>query len=617
MKKQTALIYFGLLLCLLFNTKSLAISNYETVVTDTSFSTSSRIVINQEEIQSSKAPNLTSLLQSQANISTSNSNFQPGSFYIRGGDAGHVLILVDGVPYYDGTTSQRTINLNSININFVKRIEIIKGSQSVLYGGQALSAVIKIETLPVKMTTSTSANAALGSNAFQQFAATQVLKLSDFDAMSASVSYYGKRNLSPVTDSNFRYPSRVRDFDLSYLHREDWDLISKINMTSETTEIGGSDPLGKYLGALDTKDFITKNDQRSLTLIAKKNSGILRPRLSLIYQNSDRLYEQGINEFNSSLSKQTYGGDNVSARAELEHRPNFQVQNLIGVQYTRESLVYRNLDVETANTSQELRGFFAKSEVEVLPYLVVVAGGRLDGENRNQLNQASDFTSTYQVGLRAFQNSKLEYSTGFKTPSLFQYIGTYGNPDLKSERSNNLSFTQDLPLGNDQFFSVTLFETNFTNLIQVSGSPQKYTNIDSSRTRGAEASFEGRYNSGTDLRVALGYQEPKDLSNDTWLARRPLQSGSARISQKLDSKNSGYFEVFGNGERRDQSYRYGPPRYVNLSTTVISNAAYNRVIDEQWSAFVRVNNLGDLRYEESFGYLNEGRSFQVGANYIL
>ena len=47
-------------------------AGYETIVTDSSFSTSSRVVIDEEQIKKAKAPNVTSLLQTQANISIAN-----------------------------------------------------------------------------------------------------------------------------------------------------------------------------------------------------------------------------------------------------------------------------------------------------------------------------------------------------------------------------------------------------------------------------------------------------------------------------------------------------------------------------------------------------------------
>ena len=88
-------------------------------VSDQNFNSTDKIIIDHDEIQKSRASNLPALLATKANISISTNNVQPNSIYIRGGDSSHVLILVDGVPTYDASSPQRTINLfnmNKINI---------------------------------------------------------------------------------------------------------------------------------------------------------------------------------------------------------------------------------------------------------------------------------------------------------------------------------------------------------------------------------------------------------------------------------------------------------------------------------------------------------------------
>src|SRR5690349_21361478 len=125
----------------LFTALTAHAQKYETVIEDVSFNSASKVILDEETIKKSKAPSVTSLLATQANISVSSSNLQPGSIFIRGGDSSHILILVDGIPTYDASTIQKTMNLNTIDVKQIRRIEIIKGAQSVLYGGQALTGV--------------------------------------------------------------------------------------------------------------------------------------------------------------------------------------------------------------------------------------------------------------------------------------------------------------------------------------------------------------------------------------------------------------------------------------------------------------------------------------------
>ena len=63
---------------------------------------------------------------------------------IHGLDQTHVLVLVDGVPYYE--TKYGYLDLNEIPVDNIARIEVTKGDASVLYGPNAFVGVINIIT---------------------------------------------------------------------------------------------------------------------------------------------------------------------------------------------------------------------------------------------------------------------------------------------------------------------------------------------------------------------------------------------------------------------------------------------------------------------------------------
>src|SRR6185437_2534055 len=66
--------------------------------------------------------------------------------YMRGASAGNTLILLDGVPLYDPSGISSEFDLNNFALDNVERIEILKGSQSTLYGSDAVAGVINIIT---------------------------------------------------------------------------------------------------------------------------------------------------------------------------------------------------------------------------------------------------------------------------------------------------------------------------------------------------------------------------------------------------------------------------------------------------------------------------------------
>ena len=63
---------------------------------------------------------------------------------IHGMDQTKVLVLIDGVPYYE--TKYGWLDLNEIPVDNVAKIEVTKGAASVLYGPNALMGVVNIIT---------------------------------------------------------------------------------------------------------------------------------------------------------------------------------------------------------------------------------------------------------------------------------------------------------------------------------------------------------------------------------------------------------------------------------------------------------------------------------------
>src|SRR5690606_20294768 len=68
------------------------------------------------------------------------------SLFMQGASGGYTLVLIDGIAISDPSDSGGAYDLRMLPLNNVERIEVIKGSQSTLYGTDAIAGVVNIIT---------------------------------------------------------------------------------------------------------------------------------------------------------------------------------------------------------------------------------------------------------------------------------------------------------------------------------------------------------------------------------------------------------------------------------------------------------------------------------------
>src|SRR5204863_937911 len=107
------------------------------------------MVITKEQLERSGGKDLSQLLTEQVGVYIGGANSNAGkdkSLYLRGARVDHTLIAIDGVPVYDASGIGNNFDIRNLSIDQIERIEILKGSQSTLYGSDAIAGVINIIT---------------------------------------------------------------------------------------------------------------------------------------------------------------------------------------------------------------------------------------------------------------------------------------------------------------------------------------------------------------------------------------------------------------------------------------------------------------------------------------
>ena len=127
-------------------------------------STSSAISFTKEEILSSGASNIGELLDSVPGINYESGQGNLTSMRIRGNEASHTLLIVDGSKITIGATQP---NLDLIPLEIIDQVDVLKGPFSALYGPGALGGVIVIKT-SIDQKDSNSLMTSIGSNNLYQ-----------------------------------------------------------------------------------------------------------------------------------------------------------------------------------------------------------------------------------------------------------------------------------------------------------------------------------------------------------------------------------------------------------------------------------------------------------------
>lgn len=120
---------------------------------------SSVSVVTAKEIENHNVTSVQEALQYMPGVYMDQSS--QGAISLRGFGSTNVLVLVDGVQQND--TYEGAVNYNSIPVENIERIEVVRGAGSSIYGGHAVGGVINITTKEAKAGTHIDAAVSYGS----------------------------------------------------------------------------------------------------------------------------------------------------------------------------------------------------------------------------------------------------------------------------------------------------------------------------------------------------------------------------------------------------------------------------------------------------------------------
>lgn len=556
-------------------------------------------VITQEEIRLAGQSSLTEILQGQPGVEISG-NGGPGSsasVYLRGANAGHTLVLVDGMRL--GSATLGATSLENIPPEQIERIEILRGPASSLYGSDAIGGVINILTRRGAGKPGVHISAGVGSYNTGKLAAGAGGE-SGNTRFSVQAGYQETDGISSYSANNPGYTGQNQDKD-GYRNRS---LTASVEQTLKPGQILGIDGFvsqgrNYYDGYTPSVDYY--RDQTLSTLAVYSRNRLTENWNSLLRLGQGRDHSDDYSSvkdvFDTNQTQFLWQNDIKAGAGNAQ----------LGLERLEQSV-----DGSTAYSvsSRSIQSFFAGYRM-------------LSGEHLLQANLRNDDNSQFGSHTTGYLGYHYRFApqwqfgasggTAFKAPTFndLYYPGS-GNPDLKAESSRNLEAALRFD-GTRQHFSAVAFDNQVDDLIAwapiAPGSWEwRPDNINEASLRGVTFVWQRGFEF-FDLNATATFQQPEDAQTGKQLINRAREHGSLKLKRAL-----GAWQVSGewilSGERfadADNTQKMGGYGILNLSVA--------RALEKDWSMLARVNNLFDKEYELAQGYGTPGVNVFVGVRY--
>lgn len=570
-------------------------------------------VITRQQIERSSPTSVASLLQTVPGVTVTQSGGPGGlaEVRLRGGDAGHTLVLIDGVRVNDPTTTSNEFDFSAISLDNIERIEILRGPQSSIYGSDAMGGVVNIITRKPQGTPRFSATVEGGSYGTHVerlsggYAKGDLsLLMSGEHAAASGFSRVGNRDRDEA-DGFEKWSGSISG---RYAPADGPGFEFGVTGTTGTTDYDGSPGWGV--------DPANERDTAESTLVTgygrlsfASPDGSIQQSLTGFGTLERRRYDEPASSATYKYRSHTVGG---------EYRATMGAgvfgQLLAGARLEQQQAVYTPLDLWGSTGFAETAtryAFFAGDQISPIDHLFLTFSGRYDGQQGADGFLTGRFTAAYEVPTT---ETRLHASigTGAKRPTFFQKAYNLQNgatTPLQSEKSIGGDAGIDQTLFDGRLtLSATGFLSRFTNLLNFDSPTNAYVNVGAATMQGVELGAKlVIIPSRLTLDSTYTYLDARDGTTGLLLARRPQHSGSATMTWTGRSGLETSLVATVVGHRFSGTGETQPlPSYTRLDLS----ASYP--LNPHTRIFGRVENLTDVRYQDPAGYNTAGLSAYLG-----
>ncbi|MGY2271348.1 MULTISPECIES: TonB-dependent receptor domain-containing protein [Pseudomonas] len=580
-------------------------------------SSAANTVFTRDDIDRLQPTSLTDLLSRVPGVQiapTGGRGSLPG-VYIRGTKSAQSLVLVDGQRIANTTSGDS--GLQYLNVEQIERVEVLRGSRSVIYGSDAIGGVIQVFTRR-------NAEQGLKPRLKMGFGSHQTwersLGLSGGDEHTRFNLGASLDETAGINSTHTSFPSdgdhdayRNQSISLNLSHAFNDGLEAGFNLLDNRGKSEYDNSFGRY----DVATGQTLGQKPYTDYTMSSASGYVDAKLNERWQS--RL-ELGHSE-NRDTKRDTLSDDfsvfntyRDSVNWQNDLTLNEQNSLILGGDWYEDRLHGSTTFTENSRWN---RAAFVQHRFHGEGFSTELG---LRRDQNQQFGGQNSWSGTLTLPINSDNDLLLSYSEGFRAPTFndLYYPDEYGfknsNPDLKPETSKSYEVQWRSQLSDTSRLEASLYRTDIQDAIVFgSDGPQ---NVSSARINGFEAALKQEL-FGWQSSLGLAMIDPRDRDSGHTLARRARRTVSLDLDRQFDQ-----FGVGASWQAVSSSYD-DPKNEQPLGGYGLLGLRASWAVNREITLNMKVDNLLDKAYSralyqyqgQQFGYREEGRALMVGVTW--
>lgn len=585
--------------------------------------TGSALILSAQQLEQRQTRDIADVLRDVPGVAVAGVAGQT-QLRLRGSEANHVLVLVDGIEVSDPFAGE--FDIGTLQAEPGARVEVLRGPQSALYGSDAIGGVVAYQSASGRSRPGFTARLEGGTDNTVNGAVRYGASGNGWDAALSAVvvSTDGQPNARPINGGG------TRD-----IGRDSYTLAGKgaVDVTGSLT-LRAAARFIRTEGLFNDSNFDRTSPTFGFIIDSPGTRFTNEAIYALVGARLDTLDGRWTHDLSAQIADinresfdafgQSFGsaGDRVKASYVSAFRIADEHNLTVAADYEQEGF---------RNTLAASGGFTDRREIEQVG---VVGEYRYSGEAidlsaaiRRDINDLFRDSTTFRVGAgyRVTDTTRLRAAagSGVKNPGFFELYGYVdgrfiGNASLRPEKSKGWEVGFDQELGSAAKVAVTYFDSKLDGEIFTTFPPPNFVATPANRTtkskqRGVEVSVAAKLSDQWSLDAAYSYLDAKE--NGVEEVRRPKHIASAALTWTAPGDAaSATLVVRHNGATPDVAFTdpsFRPVR-VQLDDYTLVNLNARVKLTDSISGFARVENLLDETYEQVFSFVSPGRSAVVG-----